>query len=187
MSPRRPSGTVLLRGGAMAVVAIAAVAVAVRASPQAAPPSGVNTQKASWQLPRLGSPGELSLASLRGHPVVVDFFASWCYACQGELPGMATVSARLKGEVTFVGVNSQETGDGLAMARRYGIDWWPLASDRGGSQDSGLRDDLGAAVMPVTAFYSAAGKLLEVVPGAISQADVTTRIHDLFGVASQAP
>jgi thiol-disulfide isomerase/thioredoxin len=184
VSLRRLSGTLLLRGAAVAVVAIAAVAVAVRASPQAAPSPSINTHKESWQLPRLGSPGELSLASLRGHPVVVDFFASWCYACQGELPEMATVSAQLRGKVTFVGVNSQETGDGLAMARRYGIGWWPLAADRGGSQDSGLRDDLGAAVMPVTAFYSASGKLLEVVPGAISQADLRTRLHDLYGVAA---
>ncbi|MEO8898723.1 MAG: TlpA disulfide reductase family protein [Candidatus Dormibacter sp.] len=184
MNVRRPSGTRLLRGAAAAVVAIAAVAIAVRAAPQAAPSSSLNTSKTAWQLPRLGTSGELSLASLRGHPVVVDFFASWCYACQGELPGMATVSAQLKGKVTFVGVNSQETGDGMAMAQHYGIGWWPLAADRGGAEDSGLRDNLGAAVMPVTAFYDATGKLLDVVPGAISQADLKTRLHDLFGVAA---
>jgi thiol-disulfide isomerase/thioredoxin len=183
VSARRPSRTLLLRVAVLATVALAAVFFAVRQTPQAAPPGTVSTQRTSWQLPRLGGSGQVTLAGLRGHPVVVDFFASWCTACQGELPGLATVSAELKGKVTFAGVDSEETGDGLAMARRYGIDWWPLAIDSGGAQHSGLHDDLGAMGMPVTAFYDAGGRLLTVVPGAISEADLRTRLHDLYGVA----
>jgi thiol-disulfide isomerase/thioredoxin len=183
VSAGRNSRTSLLRVAAVAVVAAAAVFLAVHQTPHA-PPGAVSTQRTSWQLPRLGGPGQVSLAALRGHPLVVDFFASWCTACEGELPGMARVSVQLKGKVTFVGIDSQETGDGLAMARRYGIEWWPLAVDSGGSQNSGLHDDLGAKGMPVTAFYDAGGKLLTVVPGAISEADLRTRLHDLYGVAS---
>ena len=167
----------------VAVIA-AALVLALRASPAASTASGVDTGRTSWQLPRLGGSGQVSLASLRGHPVVANFFASWCTACQGELPGMATVSAQLKGKVSFVGIDSEENGDGLAMARRYGIDWWPLASDTGGSQSSGLHDDLGAPGMPVTAFYDAGGRLLTVVPGAISETDLRARVRSLFGVAA---
>lgn len=186
MSVRRLSRTTWLRGTVVAVVALGAMLVAVRQSPQAAPPGAVSTQRTSWQLPRLGGPGTVSLASLRGHPVVVDFFASWCTACQGELPGLATVSEELKGRVTFAGVDSEETGDGLAMARRYGIGWWPLAADSGGAQNSGLHDDLGVMGMPVTAFYDQDGRLLTVVSGAISEADLRTRLHALYGVVAQA-
>jgi cytochrome c biogenesis protein CcmG/thiol:disulfide interchange protein DsbE len=181
---RRPKRTLLLRGVVIAAVAITALFVAVRQSPQPAPAGVVSTQRTSWQLPRLGGSGQVTLASLRGHPLVLDFFASWCTACRGELPGLAGVSAELKGKVTFAGVDSEETGDGLAMAHRYGIDWWPLAIDSGGAQNSGLHDDLGVMGMPVTAFYDAGGRLLTVVPGAISETDLRTRLRDLFGVTA---
>lgn len=184
MSIRRPSRTVVLRSAAVVVVAVAAVFWAVRQSPQAAPAGAMSTQRTSWQLPRLGGPGQVSLAALRGHPLVVNLFASWCSACKGELPGMATVSSELKGKVTFAGIDSEETGDGLAMARQYGIAWWPLAVDSGGAQNSGLHDDLGAPGMPVTAFYDSVGRLLAVVPGAISEADLRARLRDLYGVTS---
>ena len=184
MSGRRPSRAVVTRVTIVAVVAIAAILAVTRASSQPGPAGTVSTQKTSWQLPRLGAPGTLSLASLRGHPLVVNFFASWCTACKGELPGLADAATRLAGKVTFAGIDSEENGDGLAMARRYGIDRWPLAVDTGGSQSSGLHDDLGAPGMPVTAFYTADGRLLTVVPGAISEADLMTRVRDLFGVSA---
>jgi cytochrome c biogenesis protein CcmG/thiol:disulfide interchange protein DsbE len=175
---------VLLRGLVVAVAAAAAVFGAARLSPQAARPGTVSTQSTSWQLPRLGGTGQLTLASLRGHPLVVNFFASWCTACQGELPGMATVAAQLKDQVTFAGVDSEDTGDGLGLAQRTGIGSWPLAADTGGADNSGLHDDLGVSGMPVTAFYDAAGRLVAVVPGALSEADLRARLHDLFGVAA---
>lgn len=182
MSGRQPSRRLAARVAIAVAVAVAGLLLVLRASPGSSTAQGIDTHSGSWQLPRLGGSGQLSLASLRGHPVVANFFASWCTACQGELPGMATVSNQLRGTVTFVGIDSEENGDGLAMARRYGIDWWPLAIDSGGSQASGLHDDLGAPGMPVTAFYDSGGRLLAVVPGAISETDLRARLRSLFGV-----
>lgn len=179
---RSPSRATALRGAVLAVVTVATIFVALRASPQAAPASTVTTQPTAWQLPRLAGGGQLALSSLRGHPVVVNFFASWCTACQGELPGLAVVSQKLRGTVTFAGIDSEETGNGLAMARQYGVDWWPLAVDSGGAGNSGLHDALGARGMPLTAFYDANGRLLAVVTGAISEDDLRTRLHTLYGV-----
>lgn len=175
--------TLALRAGVVVAVAVAAVLIAARQSPSPAPAGAISTQRSSWQLPRLGASGELSLASLRGRPVVVDLFASWCTACQGELPGLEAVAQELRGRVTFAGVDSEETGDGLAMARRYGIGWWPLASDTGGSSNSGLHDDLGSPGMPVMAFYDSSGRLLTVVPGAISEDDLRARLRTLYGIS----
>ena len=180
---RRPSRSTIARAAVVGAVAVAAIVVALRLSPTPAPAGAVSTQRSSWQLPALGAPGQVTLASLRGEPVVVDLFASWCTACRGELPGLAQVSASLKGRVTFVGVDSEETGDGLAMARQYGVDWWRLAADSGGADGSGLHDDLGAPGMPVAAFYDASGRLLTVVPGAMSADDLRSRVHDLFGIS----
>jgi len=138
----------------------------------------------SWSLCLVDGGGVVGMSDLHGHPVVLDFFASWCTACRGELPGMVAVAHDLAGKVTFAGVDSLESGDGLAMARQYGITGWPLARDVGGVQDSGLHDALGARGMPLTAFYSSSGRLVSVVMGAISEDDLRGRIRSLFGIAS---
>jgi cytochrome c biogenesis protein CcmG/thiol:disulfide interchange protein DsbE len=180
----RWSRTLGWRAAVVAVVAVAAVVFAVRGASSAPQPAGVSTQPSSWSLPKLTGAGNLQLASLRGHPVVLDFFASWCTACRGELPGMASLSRQLAGRVTFAGVDSQETGDGPAMARQYGVDAWPLARDVGGTEDSGLHDALGARGMPLTVFYDSSGKLLTVVLGAISEDDLRSRIQSLYGISA---
>jgi thiol-disulfide isomerase/thioredoxin len=172
----------LLRAAAVAVVVAVATLLVVRTQSQNTAPPSTSTQPAAWRLPSLGGAGEVSLAALHGHPVVVDFFASWCTACRGELPGFAALSERLKGQVTFAGVDSEENGDGLAMARQFGVGWWPLARDVGGTQASGLHDALGARGMPLTAFYDSSGKLLTVVLGAISEDDLRGRLQTLYGV-----
>jgi cytochrome c biogenesis protein CcmG, thiol:disulfide interchange protein DsbE len=171
------------RGAVVVVVAAVAVLLVARSSAQSTPPPSTSTQPLSWRLPNLNGGGDdISLAGLRGHPLVLDFFASWCTACRGELPEMAALSQQLKGRVTFAGVDSQENGAGLAMARQYGVGRWPLAHDVGGTQDSGLHDALGARGMPLTAFYDASGKLLTVVFGAIGEDDLKSRLQTLYGV-----
>ena len=99
--------------------------------------STVSTNPSNFVLPSLEGHGDVRLTSFKGKPAVVTFFASWCSACQGELPGFAVVSRALTGRVTFIGVNSFETGNGMAMARQYGIAWWPIARDVGGAEASG--------------------------------------------------
>jgi cytochrome c biogenesis protein CcmG/thiol:disulfide interchange protein DsbE len=146
------------------------------------PAVAVSTDPASFDLPRLAGAGDVRLSSYRGRPTVVNFFASWCTACQFELPGYATVSRELSGRVNFVGVNSLETGDGLAMAHRFGIDTWPLARDVNGQHDSGLHDALGSQGMPISAFYDASGKLLYVSPGALPEPDLRALIQRFFGI-----
>jgi cytochrome c biogenesis protein CcmG, thiol:disulfide interchange protein DsbE len=178
----RPSRALAWRSAAVAAVVLLAVLVGVRASSSAPQPPPVSTQPTTWQLPRLIGEGDLRMADLHGHPVVLDFFASWCTACRGELPGMAALSHELNGRVTFAGIDSQESGDGAAMARQYGVDGWPLARDVGGTQNSGLHDALGARGMPLTAFYDSSGRLLTVVFGAISEDDLRSRIQSLFGI-----
>ncbi len=179
-----PSRALLLRVGVTAVVIATAVGLAVRAASSAQQPTGSSTQPTSWELPTLSGGATLRLSDLSGHPVVLDFFASWCTACKGELPGMAMLSRELQGRVTFVGVDSEETGDGLSMARQFGVDTWPLARDVGGTQASGLHDALGARGMPLTAFYDKSGRLLTVVLGAISEGDLRSRIRSLYGISA---
>jgi thiol-disulfide isomerase/thioredoxin len=186
---RRRQRSLWLRGGIAAAVAavVAAAAIGLAHGSGSSGGSGgagstapTSTDPAVFALPRLNGNGQVRLADFHGKPTVVNFFASWCTACRGELPGFAKISRELKGEVQFVGVNSLENGDGMSMARDFGIDWWPLARDVDGQQDSGLHDALGGQGMPITAFYDAQGKLLYVNPGALPEDALRARLQALY-------
>ena len=134
-------------------------------------------------LPAIDKPDtRIRHADYEGTPLVVNFFASWCTACDAELPGFAKVSHELEGEVTFVGVNALETGDPMYMPNRHGITWWPLASDIGGRNGSGLHAALGGRGMPITAFYDAHGTLLHVDGGTLPEPALRQRLDQLYGL-----
>lgn len=159
--------------------------LALRGSPT---PAGYSTQVDDWDLPRIDGTGHVRLADHRGQPVVVNFFASWCAACDAELPGFAAVSAQLRGRVSFVGVNALETGDRLYMPRRHGILWWPLARDVGDHGDD-LHNQLsgGLDAMPITAWYDATGRLLQVDRGALPETGLRQRLVELYGINLPGP
>lgn len=172
-----------------AIVALVAV-IATRAQShrtRSAHAPGISTNPASWSLPALNGGGTVALTQFRGRPIVVNFFASWCTACDFELPGFATVSRQLDGRVHFVGVNALETGDRNYMPRRHHITWWPLARDVGGAHGSGLHDALGGGnAMPITAFYDATGHLVEVERGAQPESALRDKLQQLFGITTGA-
>ncbi len=52
--------------------------------------------------------GRVSLAELRGYPAVINFWASWCIPCKEEAPYLAAVARRHRGDVGFLGIDSQD-------------------------------------------------------------------------------
>src|SRR4051812_42366478 len=45
------------------------------------------------------------LAALKGHPVVINKWASWCIPCQSEFPIFESVATKRGKDVAFLGVN----------------------------------------------------------------------------------
>ena len=151
--------------------------------------AGYNTAAQRWVLPRLGEPGKVSLASLHGRPVVVNFFASWCTVCASELPVFAQDARALRGEVDVVEVNALETGNGQAFAEQYdlGSSVTAVLRDVGGSQGDGLYQALGGTgSMPMTAFYSSSGKLLTTHVGGFTASTLSSELHQLYGLSVPA-
>jgi len=54
---------------------------------------------------------DAKLAELRGHPVVVNQWGSWCPPCRAEFPFFAESAAAHEGEIAFVGVDIQDDRD----------------------------------------------------------------------------
>jgi len=167
------AAAVMLLGGVVALASLGGSSAA-----------GTSTSTTAWVLPRLGGSGTVSLHSLRGRPVVVNMFASWCTECQAELPAFAAAAQQLHGKVTFVEVNSLETGNGQGMAQQFGLAGAGaiVLADVGGAQNSGLHDALGGGNnMPVSAFYSASGQLLSSHVGAFSASTLQSQLTQLYG------
>ena len=74
-----------------------------------------------------GKPGEIDLGALRGKPVLIDFFATWCKPCALTAPALTKVAGRWqpKGLVVLsVSLDTKDTVAGIpAWIATYAIDW----------------------------------------------------------------
>jgi cytochrome c biogenesis protein CcmG, thiol:disulfide interchange protein DsbE len=102
------------------------------------------------------------LAELRGRPVVVNKWASWCAPCREELPYFRR-QARARGDrVAFLGANTNDTPE---AARRFLAEVpipFPSYEDPEGEI---ARFFEGAIAFPATAFYDRRGRLATVKQG----------------------
>lgn len=110
--------------------------------------------------------GRLSLRELRGHPVVVNFFASWCVACKDEAPLLHAEAQRRAGQVLFLGIDVQDlTGDARAFARKYKINYVAVR-DRSNATYSAY----GLTGVPESYFIDGRGRIVVHIPGEATRA-----------------
>jgi cytochrome c biogenesis protein CcmG, thiol:disulfide interchange protein DsbE len=102
------------------------------------------------------------LRGLRGYPVVVNKWASWCGPCRGEFPYFQRQSEKLGKRIGFIGVNSNDNnGDARSFLRQFPVSY-PSYSD-GNLAIAAVFN--GVQAFPTTAFYDAKGGLAFVHQG----------------------
>lgn len=112
----------------------------------------------------------VSLASMRGRWVLVNFFASWCDACRQEEPQLEQfLYARPGGIRTDVlGVLYGDTeGDGESFQSSEGATW-PSVVDNGGL----IASDYGVGSLPRSYLVSPTGQIVASIDGAVTSADL---------------
>ncbi len=111
----------------------------------------------------LGDTATVSLAQVRGTPMVVNVWASWCPPCIEELPLLEKVSRELKGKVDFIGINLEDDPmKALQLMQDFGISY-PSVIDRSGD----TRAPLTIPGPPVTFFVTSEGVIAGRWDGAI--------------------
>ena len=96
------------------------------------------------------------LASLKGHPVVVNKWASWCAPCRAEFPDFQKASVKFGKRVAFVGVDGNDNqGDATKFLKQYPVPY-PSYED----PDGQIAQVLNATVaFPTTVFYDRRGEV----------------------------
>jgi cytochrome c biogenesis protein CcmG, thiol:disulfide interchange protein DsbE len=108
-----------------------------------------------------------SLASLRGEPALINFWASWCEPCRQEAPELERLQRSLHG-ARLVGVDyTDREGSGRQFVRRYG--WtFPILDDPDGIYGSRYK----LAGLPTTVVLDPQGRIAETLRGPQTAADL---------------
>ena len=102
------------------------------------------------------------LRALRGYPVVVNKWGSWCSPCRAEFPALQRESVRQGKRVAFLGVDGQ---DNDVNAREF-LDKYPVAYPSYVDGDLSIAKSFGAVQgFPSTVFYDRKGKIAYIKQG----------------------
>jgi cytochrome c biogenesis protein CcmG/thiol:disulfide interchange protein DsbE len=156
------------------IVALAAVAgllglLVWRLTHQSKPPK-IGGPAPAFSLRRLDTSGTLALASLRGKPVVLNFWASWCVPCKGEAKMLEDAWQRYRSQgVVFVGIDWHDVkSDARRFLDHHGVTY-PTVLDGSGS----ITDRYGVVGVPETYFIDRRGRLVgeHIVGTVVNQKD----------------
>ena len=108
--------------------------------------------------------GKLALAELRGRPVVLNFWASWCLPCRDEAPILRAAAVRHRGDVVFLGIDVRDlTSDARAFLRKYKVNYVSVRD-----REDKTWGAYGLTGVPETYYLDARGRVLAHSPGAVS-------------------
>jgi thiol-disulfide isomerase/thioredoxin len=125
--------------------------------------------------PETGSASVWRIGQLRGRPLVINLWATWCPPCRREMP-MLTQAAKAERRATILLVNQGERPAQIsAFLRAQGLDLAHVALD-----PSGLLGEMtGAEALPTTLFIDSDGTVRQVHAGEITRVQLDIAIRAL--------
>ncbi len=123
---------------------------------------------------------KVSLADFKGHPVLLTFWATWCTACQEELPAMQRIRDRYQSTgLTVLAVNYRETSDQRMSQYLAGlhVDLEALI-DPEGTIASAYGVDVG---LPISVLVDRQGAVAQIMIGSASGAKLDSALLQVVG------
>ena len=165
---RRPRSA-LMAAGAVCLVVAAVLAVTVAAS--GSPGRRVEPLAKAFTLGQLGHAGQhVSLAADAGHPVIVNFFASWCGPCKRETPLLARFYQAHHGQVAVIGVDANDQrAAAQKFVRKMGVSY-PVGVD---PFPASTATSYGVLALPQTFFLNARHQIVRHVVGGLTARELS--------------
>jgi cytochrome c biogenesis protein CcmG/thiol:disulfide interchange protein DsbE len=129
----------------------------------------------NWTEPT-ASGGTLSLSSLRGRPVYLNFFATWCPPCNAEAPSINALQKRYIAQgLEVVGVDElEDRAKAAAFEQKYGL-VYPAVIDSGTLQ---AQYDVNG--LPVHVFIDRQGVIKEIVTGEMTEREIARHLRAIL-------
>ena len=179
---RLDRGFAVLAGQTLAIAAVGVLAgLLVWKLTHQPPPPRVGQRAPAFSLQRLNGNGNVSLASLRGHPVVLNFFASWCAPCKREAPALEHVYRDYRSQgVVVLGI---DTNDASNDARRF-ISAHGVTYPTVGGAGDGMTSKYAIPGLPVTYVLNRQGRVVggEIL-GPVSEQVHSDELHRYLNAA----
>ena len=125
----------------------------------------------------LASGGTLSLSSLHGKPVYLNFFATWCAPCNAEAPDINALQKQYqrRGFVT-IGVDEREDADkAKSFVHKFGLTYKAVVDENGD-----VLNPYGAIGLPVHVFIDRRGNVKLIRNGEMSKAEIEAAIKSIL-------
>ena len=103
----------------------------------------------------------VDLASLRGEPALVNFWASWCTPCKQEAPALDRLAESLHGRARVVGVDFNDTTSNATDFIREHHLGYPILRDGSGT----VGESFGVAGLPTTFVLDPEGRIVRTLRG----------------------
>jgi cytochrome c biogenesis protein CcmG, thiol:disulfide interchange protein DsbE len=145
---------------------------------RARPQAELGRPAPTFELSLLDGDGRLSLGGLRGKPVVMNFWASWCTPCKDEAPEFSRTAKAFEDDVHFLGVTMLDGRQpALDFVERYDIPYPSVRDTRGV-----IAKRYGVTGVPETAFIDARGRLVGSYIGAFTEGQLEEVVRDLLEI-----
>ena len=157
------------------VLALAGIAISCNSS--------LLSEKApDFTLPTLTG-SDITLSELEGTPIVLNFWATWCNPCRGELPFFENVAQQSGGEIEVIAIN---VGDSVSTVQDFFGEYEPtmiVALDTNGEVFIGYsQEDNPRGYIPITFLVDSEGIVQYIKIGAFtSEAELWDILNDVFG------
>jgi cytochrome c biogenesis protein CcmG, thiol:disulfide interchange protein DsbE len=169
-------------GGIIALAALGTVAIwlAQSNSPTSSsdPLVGRTGQPApAFSLRTLSNTGpDVTLATFRGKPLVINFWASWCVPCRTEMPLLEQAFRAEGGRVQFLGIDANDTPAAARDFLKQVHVAYPLASD----ETAAVATQFRLFGLPTTVFISPSGKIVGRVIGQLHGDNLRAALQEAF-------
>ncbi len=124
---------------------------------------------------------QVSLADYRGRPVLLNFWASWCFECIEEHRVLIEAQARYGDGFAIIGILYQDSvTDARRFLLRYGDGGWPNLLDPSGT----VAIDYGVSGVPESFFIDAEGMVRSKQWGAVTEEAIEMQLVPLIDEAA---